>query len=510
MTQSKREPQPRAPDPTEEASGLVVRDEPRTNTVPVFASLSKFGRVVSPRHHDDYVIEGDAGLRILCLGDPEDIQSEIAALRAVSGTAFPKVLGEGVEPSPHLVLSPVPSEYRALDGRGDTLSVDMALTFLHGLWEVFSSLEEAGYSWSPLPSDVWVGPRGEVFLGRLRCRPFARATGMRRVDIRTVLYELGAQLVPYPAVFAPTLMTHLLCPSQRTRGNRAVTVEELRGALERLDQLHGATLSAMNPCGLSDVGLRRERNEDAFAVARGTCRGVPWALLVVCDGVSSSARADEASGLSARVVANVLTHFAESGDIATESPSVAMTHAIQSAHIAVCVDYMMHMNEEPPGTTIVAALVYGSHVTLGWVGDSRAYFLGQKEALLLTQDHSWAVEMIARGELSEEEAMSAPLAHALTKCVGPLEAEYDFVGVPHLEPGVRTLALEEEGGLLLCSDGLWNYFPKAEELRTLLGDIAPDQSGERVARLFVNHALACGGDDNTTVAYFWHTLEPEA
>jgi serine/threonine protein phosphatase PrpC len=47
--------------------------------------------------------------------------------------------------------------------------------------------------------------------------------------------------------------------------------------------------------GVTDRGLRHTRNEDAMALAATMSPDGPAAVAVVCDGVSSAPRADEAS-----------------------------------------------------------------------------------------------------------------------------------------------------------------------------------------------------------------------
>jgi serine/threonine protein phosphatase PrpC len=261
-----------------------------------------------------------------------------------------------------------------------------------------------------------------------------------------------------------------------------------------------------------DPGLRRPHNEDAFAVATGTTGGEKWAVLVVCDGVSSSTHAEQASSIAAKTACDTLAHFARSGDVSHEAPAGAVATAIRAAHVAICAqgidtpvtnDAGGHAN--PPGTTIVVGLVWRRRLTVGWVGDSRAYWVAEHGSELLTRDHSWANEAIARGEVTEEEAQRSPLAHALTRCLGPLDSE-EAGGSPtgsrriaDVEPDVRTRDLPGPGWILLCTDGFWNYFSEAGVVADLVRAVEADASPGLVARRLVVQALAAGGQDNTTV-----------
>jgi serine/threonine protein phosphatase PrpC len=252
---------------------------------------------------------------------------------------------------------------------------------------------------------------------------------------------------------------------------------------------------------VTDRGLRHARNEDAVALARGPAGGAPAFVLVVCDGVSSSEDADQASSLAARAACDALLRFVAGEDSAGAEHTMA--GAIRAAHAAACSQtYTGDGDGDPPGTTIVAALASRGTVTVGWVGDSRAYWAGRSDgglpgAGLLTRDHSWVNEVVDRGELSEAEALRSPHAHALTHCLGPLE---QAAGEAAPEPSVVTFTPPPGCCLLLCSDGLWNYAPHPEQIAGLVQGAPPGASAQAVAGMLVEHALARGGHDNVTAA----------
>jgi serine/threonine protein phosphatase PrpC len=102
--------------------------------------------------------------------------------------------------------------------------------------------------------------------------------------------------------------------------------------------------------------------------------------------------------------------------------------------------------------------------------------------------------MIAEGALTEAEAEAHPNAHVITAWLG---ADADEVH-PHVHPFVP----DGPGTVLVCSDGLWNYLPKPEELAAVLADAGCDPSTAPLdaARTLVRHALDAGGRDNITVA----------
>jgi serine/threonine protein phosphatase PrpC len=238
---------------------------------------------------------------------------------------------------------------------------------------------------------------------------------------------------------------------------------------------------------LSHVGRWRPSNQDAVAVAEAPGRVV----LAVCDGVSASAHSE----LAARYVADTLVELLRGGQ---EAPSAEeLRGLLRQVHRSVCEEARRWEGAALPGTTAVTAVLQGSRLVVGWVGDSRAYWVSQGGELLLTRDHSWVNEVVARGEMSLQEAQASANAHAITRCIGPLEGSGS-----EAEPDAAGHELEGPGVLILCTDGLWNYTPEPGDLRGLVG---PEQDARSIAGALVDHALRSGGRDNITVAVYRYT-----
>lgn len=175
-----------------------------------------------------------------------------------------------------------------------------------------------------------------------------------------------------------------------------------------------------------------------------------------------------------------------------------MRAAVQAAQSAVAaVPYLRTDPGDPPETTLVAVLRRRREVTVGWVGDSRAYLVGPAGVRQLTEDHSWLNEVMAAGQMSRTEALHSPLAHSITRTLGgPTGPE----GTSD-EPSLVTATLPDGPGyLILCSDGLWNYLPEPDELAVLVGQRPAGSDALQLAQSLVNYACAQGGHDNITVA----------
>lgn len=415
----------------------------------------------------------------LALGRERALSVERTALAALAGhPAFPEVLDAGEEPSVGAYLVVRRPEATPTDAPVDLLAM------LEAALDLTFAVERAGYTFTPRAGDFVAGQP----LRLRRLRGAMKLPKGERIDARSIVESLGSSIAARlrPLLVPPALL-HLILPhGQRTR-DLARHPEAVRADLVRVAPfapLPGE--DAPRAAYVCDVGLHRERNEDAAAVE---VHGA-WTLVAVADGVSAATRAEIASRLAVETCLASL-RAADTIDAAS------MDRAIYDAHRALCEEPAVAAGETL-GTTLVAAAICGRRVIVGWVGDSRAYYLGQERVGALSRDHSWLEEALASGATTLEEALQSPWAHALTRCLGPLEG-----GDPdtHARPDVVEHELDEAGILLLCTDGVWNYYPDAEQLTALLSSLPPDvQSPDAMARLLVAHALLQGGRDNATVA----------
>ncbi|SOC52131.1 PP2C family protein-serine/threonine phosphatase [Ornithinimicrobium cerasi] len=236
-----------------------------------------------------------------------------------------------------------------------------------------------------------------------------------------------------------------------------------------------------------DRGIRHTANEDAMAVwAEEDADGGVRAALVVCDGVSSAARSAEASLAAAYAALEVLT----SSDAGPDERLVLATDAAARAVAEVGEEFP----DAAPSCTYVAAVVEGGTASVGSVGDSRAYWLPEtSEPRRLTRDDSVAEEQVEAG-LDRPTAESGPLAHTITRWLGP--------DSPDHAPETVTVDVTAPGWLLLCSDGLWNYASEPQDLDAVLR-AEQERVGEdplALGQALVGWANGQGGVDNITVA----------
>jgi serine/threonine protein phosphatase PrpC len=282
--------------------------------------------------------------------------------------------------------------------------------------------------------------------------------------------------------------------------------------------------------GVTDRGRRHPRNEDAMALATAETPSGPVAIAVVCDGVSSSPRPDDASLAGAQAGVRVLLQAVRLGGdpreasiaaVESAAAELAMLSAPGGSPSATYVSVVVGAGPVPPpgvmtGSNAVTADATPSGantspdpvpgpgvddggslseagadaVTVCWLGDSRAYWLAETGSQRLTTDDSLAQEMVASGLLDEAEAMSTPQAHVITRWLGADIAEP--------RPHIARFSPPGPGVVLVCTDGLWNYLPEAGYLAgRALPAATTDPLG--AASELVEFALTCGGMDNITV-----------
>jgi PPM family protein phosphatase len=228
---------------------------------------------------------------------------------------------------------------------------------------------------------------------------------------------------------------------------------------------------------VTDRGRRRPRNEDAVVIGRYD----GGLVSVVCDGVSTSTRSDAASHDAAEAAVGALLDALTAGADPTEATELGARAAAKAARAAAAPDE----NDTPPSCTYVSGIVTPDAVTVGWIGDSRAYWLGAEPACL-TIDDSIAGQLAA-GRPAPTNVDADPTSRALIRWLGADSGD--------AEPQVTSLRPGGEGRLLLCSDGLHNYLSDPADLTA-----AASGTPIEVARHLTAVALDGGGHDNIAVA----------
>jgi PPM family protein phosphatase len=244
---------------------------------------------------------------------------------------------------------------------------------------------------------------------------------------------------------------------------------------------------------ITDRGIEHHRNEDAGAAAV-LAGDTPAYAVVVSDGVSSSEDAQLASLAAATAgVEAMMSALAAAPDLRA-AVLAGLTQATKAA--AACARAGSSAATAPSCTYTGAVVQPAGDGTallgIGNAGDSRAYWLSENlsESRQLTVDDSLAQELMSTGLPADSPAVLRG-AHTITRWLGA-----DSEPQPWADAAVQVLRVTGPGTLLLCSDGLWNYLPDAEELARYCSATEPMSA----AQSLVDFALAAGGQDNITVA----------
>ncbi len=247
-----------------------------------------------------------------------------------------------------------------------------------------------------------------------------------------------------------------------------------------------------------DRGIRHYRNEDATAVAAEATPG-SRAVLVVCDGVSTSLDSDVASLAAANAARDVLVAHKPAGLGTPASRISAISNSVVKAAAtanAAVIESAAPGSENAASCTFAAAVIEGDLVVFGNVGDSRIYWIPDPdcsgEPAELSVDDSVAQARIAMGT-PRGEAENGPQAHAITKWLGR--------DSPDFSPRTGSITAGSPGWVLVCSDGLWNYASEASAIQSLVAELSPSASDPlRLAIALVDWANRRGGKDNISVA----------
>jgi len=243
---------------------------------------------------------------------------------------------------------------------------------------------------------------------------------------------------------------------------------------------------------ITDRGIEHARNEDAAAAGIVGDTEQPDAIAVaVCDGVSTSGDAHTAAVAASKAGVDAMLAALAANRTGRAAVLAGLADAAKAA-AAARTDAASAPSCTYTAATVVPTSAGTVQITVGNVGDSRAYWLPQPPAPAqqLTVDDSVAQELITAGAAADSEAVQRG-AHTLTRWLGA-----DSEAKPWSESSVHTMTPDGQGWLLLCSDGLWNYLPDAADIARLCAGLDTTAA----ARALAEYALAAGGEDNITVA----------
>ena len=246
----------------------------------------------------------------------------------------------------------------------------------------------------------------------------------------------------------------------------------------------------VNASGISDVGLKRDGNEDSFSTDDSL------GLYIVADGMGGHLAGEVASRIAVEMINKSFQKWVEEEAKADElfgkhdsSLSLKGNYILSSIKLANKVVYEMAMEYKQyhgMGTTVAILLVTPTLIIVANVGDSRIYMVRDGELERLSKDHTIVTEQVEMGMMTEEEAATSPMKHILTRNFGSAE---------NVEPDIFELEPYNNDRFVLCSDGLTDLVNDEEIFEMTQGEDDP----ESLCRKFIDTVLSRGAHDNTTV-----------
>ncbi|HEU5382607.1 MAG TPA: Stp1/IreP family PP2C-type Ser/Thr phosphatase [Ktedonobacteraceae bacterium] len=242
-----------------------------------------------------------------------------------------------------------------------------------------------------------------------------------------------------------------------------------------------AKLLRLDVAQLTDVGRKREHNEDnmAYVIPKDPMVMMQkGALFIVADGMGGHAAGEVASEIAVDTISNA--YYQDD----TDDVPAALLRAIRRANAAIHQRAAENMLRSGMGTTCVAAVLRGNTAYVANVGDSRAYLVRLARIWQVSQDHSWVAEQVRAGLLTEEQARTHAQRNVITRSLGTQQ---------DVEIDIFRETLEEGDTLVLCSDGL-SGMVSDEEVQHTVEQFVPQESVYHL----IERANENGGSDNIT------------
>jgi serine/threonine protein phosphatase PrpC len=262
--------------------------------------------------------------------------------------------------------------------------------------------------------------------------------------------------------------------------------------------------------GITDIGLKRESNQDQFLIARlnksmlvgATSLAVDESrrlfghtqgqLMLVADGMGGHAAGEQASSMAIDLLVDRLLNrvhwFFKLATDAEQDFIESLKAMLRETHSQIQKAGRSNQSFDGMGTTLTMTYLIWPKMYVLHAGDSRCYLVRNQQVQRLTTDHTLARRMIETGGMKPEDEAGSRWSNVLWNVLGgKSDAE--------LTAEVRSVNLEEGDAIVLCTDGLHRNLSDAQMVQIL----EEYPSAKEACEAFVRVANDAGGDDNVTV-----------
>ncbi len=230
--------------------------------------------------------------------------------------------------------------------------------------------------------------------------------------------------------------------------------------------------------GTTNVGLRRDSNEDAFLLLPDKH------IYIISDGMGGH----NAGEIASRNAIKTLENYFNNKELHMNHKIIKkeLVTSVIKANQEILNISMKRTEYSGMGCTIVLCLIQENILHTCHIGDSRVYVINRSSITQITKDHSVVTALIETGKMSKDEALSSQFKNQLTQALG---SPYTIV------PEYSRYILHKDDVVMLCSDGLWDMLSE-DEIQTI---VISGNSSEEICMRLIQQANEAGGEDNITV-----------
>lgn len=245
-------------------------------------------------------------------------------------------------------------------------------------------------------------------------------------------------------------------------------------------------MSRLEMVGVSDPGMARDRNEDAYLLLADK------GIAILADGMGGHLAGEVASAMAVDIIARHLHAAlcqvpASSKDNAAPTEVNALLTAIQMANHAIFEASRSKPEYNGMGTTVVVTIFQANALYVAHVGDSRLYRFRAGVLQQITEDHSMVQELLNRGLITPDEARTSANKNLVTRALGV---------DPSVIPDINVQTFLKDDLYLLCSDGLSDVLADTDIERVMQ---QYGKNPQETSQLMIRETNTRGGPDNITV-----------
>lgn len=240
----------------------------------------------------------------------------------------------------------------------------------------------------------------------------------------------------------------------------------------------------MKAFGVSDIGLVRKKNEDAFYIQKTYEKNKPF-VCIIADGMGGHKAGDVASKMSISLILDYIEKNMKQHNNDINDFALFLKEAFIYTNKNVYANSFTNKDYQGMGTTLIVCFFMDDNIVIGHVGDSRVYFIKDKNITKVTTDHSYVAELIKNGTIKPEEAYKHPQKNMITRAIGTGE---------EIDVDISICNLKYEDYIIMCTDGLSNMLSDIEIKDTVLQKVSLKEKCNELIRLAKDN----GGLDNIT------------